>query len=140
MIVLDDEISAPDLDDDCRGRPDAFGVAELCTAARCRRPAGASARRFRGIGPGIQAHRGALSHHRGARHDHHPDSGTPSLSAQEQRPCDALPERCGPAPYRPRVRAAAPGKPLGARAMYLGSTVYRTHGTTRPDTIGTAVS
>ena len=33
-----------------------------------------------------------------------------------------------------------PGNPLGARAMYLGTTVYRIHGTNRPDTIGTAVS
>ena len=32
------------------------------------------------------------------------------------------------------------GNPLGARAMYLGTTVYRIHGTNRPDTIGTAVS
>jgi lipoprotein-anchoring transpeptidase ErfK/SrfK len=31
-------------------------------------------------------------------------------------------------------------QPLGARAMYLGTTVYRIHGTNRPDTIGTAVS
>ena len=29
---------------------------------------------------------------------------------------------------------------LGARALYLGATVYRIHGTNRPDTIGTAVS
>ena len=29
---------------------------------------------------------------------------------------------------------------FGARAMYLGSTVYRIHGTNRPDTSGTAVS
>jgi hypothetical protein len=36
--------------------------------------------------------------------------------------------------------AGGPGNPLGARAMYLGTTVYRIHGTNRPDTIGTAVS
>lgn len=30
--------------------------------------------------------------------------------------------------------------PLGARAMYLGSTIYRIHGSNEPDTIGTAVS
>jgi hypothetical protein len=40
----------------------------------------------------------------------------------------------------PRFMAGGPGNPLGARAMYLGTTVYRIHGTNRPDTIGTAVS
>ena len=34
--------------------------------------------------------------------------------------------------------AGGPGNPLGARAMYLGNTVYRIHGTNAPDTIGTA--
>ena len=43
-------------------------------------------------------------------------------------------------PYLPRFMAGGPGNPLGARAMYLGGTVYRIHGTNRPDTIGTAVS
>ncbi len=43
-------------------------------------------------------------------------------------------------PYLPRYMAGGPGNPLGARAMYLGTTVYRIHGTNRPDTIGTAVS
>ena len=43
-------------------------------------------------------------------------------------------------PYLPRFMAGGPGNPLGARAMYLGATVYRIHGTNRPDTIGTKVS
>jgi lipoprotein-anchoring transpeptidase ErfK/SrfK len=43
-------------------------------------------------------------------------------------------------PYLPRWMAGGPGNPLGARAMYLGSTVYRIHGTNQPQTIGTAVS
>ena len=43
-------------------------------------------------------------------------------------------------PYLPRWMAGGPGNPLGARAMYLGATVYRIHGTNRPDTIGTKVS
>src|SRR6185503_11822442 len=43
-------------------------------------------------------------------------------------------------PYLPRMMAGGPGNPLGARAMYLGNTQYRIHGTNRPDTIGTAVS
>jgi lipoprotein-anchoring transpeptidase ErfK/SrfK len=36
--------------------------------------------------------------------------------------------------------AGGPGNPLGARAMYLGGTVYRIHGTNAPQTIGTHVS
>src|SRR5262249_53101458 len=43
-------------------------------------------------------------------------------------------------PYLPRFMAGGPGSPLGARAMYLGSTVYRIHGTNQPPTIGQFVS
>ena len=43
-------------------------------------------------------------------------------------------------PYLPRWMAGGPGNPLGARAMYLGTTVYRIHGTNAPQTIGHAVS
>ncbi|TPQ29742.1 L,D-transpeptidase [Bradyrhizobium guangdongense] len=43
-------------------------------------------------------------------------------------------------PYLPRFMAGGPGNPLGARAMYLGSTVYRIHGTNQPSTIGKFVS
>ena len=43
-------------------------------------------------------------------------------------------------PYLPRFMAGGPGNPLGARATYLGSTVYRIHGTNQPSTIGTFVS
>jgi lipoprotein-anchoring transpeptidase ErfK/SrfK len=43
-------------------------------------------------------------------------------------------------PYLPRHMAGGPGNPLGARAMYLGGTVYRIHGTNAPETIGTHVS
>jgi len=50
------------------------------------------------------------------------------------------PEMIQRQPYLPRFMAGGPGNPLGARAMYLGSTVYRIHGTNRPDTIGTAIS
>src|ERR1700754_831639 len=50
------------------------------------------------------------------------------------------PEMIQPQPYLPRFMAGGPGNPLGARAMYLGTTVYRIHGTNRPDTIGTKVS
>lgn len=43
-------------------------------------------------------------------------------------------------PYLPRIMAGGPGNPLGARALYLGSTLYRIHGTNQPDTIGKYVS
>src|SRR5258708_1021751 len=43
-------------------------------------------------------------------------------------------------PYLPRFMAGGPTKPLGARGMYLGSTVYRIHGTNAPSTIGQRVS
>jgi lipoprotein-anchoring transpeptidase ErfK/SrfK len=39
-------------------------------------------------------------------------------------------------PYLPRFMAGGPGNPLGARAMNLGSTDYRIHGTNAPETIG----
>jgi lipoprotein-anchoring transpeptidase ErfK/SrfK len=43
-------------------------------------------------------------------------------------------------PYLPRFTAGGPGNPLGARAMYLGSSEYRIHGTNNPATIGKQVS
>ena len=43
-------------------------------------------------------------------------------------------------PYLPRFMAGGSGNPLGARAMYLGETEYRIHGTNKPDTIGKRVS
>src|SRR3954452_4024177 len=43
-------------------------------------------------------------------------------------------------PYLPRFMAGGPGSPLGARAMYLGSSEYRIHGTNDPSTIGKFVS
>jgi lipoprotein-anchoring transpeptidase ErfK/SrfK len=43
-------------------------------------------------------------------------------------------------PYLPRFMAGGEGNPLGARALYLGETLYRIHGTNQPSTIGTFVS
>jgi lipoprotein-anchoring transpeptidase ErfK/SrfK len=43
-------------------------------------------------------------------------------------------------PYLPRFMAGGDGNPLGARALYLGNTVYRIHGTNQPSTIGSFVS
>ncbi|MGE0063172.1 MAG: L,D-transpeptidase [Xanthobacteraceae bacterium] len=50
------------------------------------------------------------------------------------------PEMIERQPYLPRFMAGGPGNPMGARAMYLGGTVYRIHGTNAPETIGHAVS
>ena len=50
------------------------------------------------------------------------------------------PEIIARQPYLPRFMAGGPGNPLGARAMYLGTTVYRIHGTNQPQTIGTKIS
>jgi lipoprotein-anchoring transpeptidase ErfK/SrfK len=50
------------------------------------------------------------------------------------------PEMIERQPYLPRFMAGGPGNPLGARALYLGDTVYRIHGTNQPTTIGHAVS
>ena len=50
------------------------------------------------------------------------------------------PEMIARQPYLPRFMAGGPGNPLGARAMYLGGTIYRIHGTNAPETIGTHVS
>jgi lipoprotein-anchoring transpeptidase ErfK/SrfK len=43
-------------------------------------------------------------------------------------------------PYLPRMTAGGPGNPLGARAIYIGGTEYRIHGTNAPSTIGKQVS
>jgi lipoprotein-anchoring transpeptidase ErfK/SrfK len=43
-------------------------------------------------------------------------------------------------PYLPRFMAGGETNPMGARALYLGNTVYRIHGTNQPSTIGTFVS
>ena len=50
------------------------------------------------------------------------------------------PEMIERQPYLPRFMAGGPGNPLGARAMYLGGSVYRIHGTNDPSTIGNGVS
>jgi lipoprotein-anchoring transpeptidase ErfK/SrfK len=50
------------------------------------------------------------------------------------------PEMIKRQPYLPRFMAGGPGNPMGARALYLGQTIYRIHGTNAPHTIGHAVS
>jgi len=68
-------------------------------------------------------------------------SGVQSVSRKAQWP-DWYPpaEMVARQPYLPRFMAGGPGNPLGARAIYLGSSEYRIHGTNDPSTIGKFVS
>jgi lipoprotein-anchoring transpeptidase ErfK/SrfK len=68
-------------------------------------------------------------------------SGVQSVTKKAEWPdWTPPPEMIARQPYLPRHMAGGPGNPLGARAMYLGGTVYRIHGTNAPGTIGTHVS
>ena len=68
-------------------------------------------------------------------------SGTQSITKEAEWPdWTPPPEMIARQPYLPRQMAGGPGNPLGARAMYLGGTVYRIHGTNAPQSIGTRVS
>ena len=68
-------------------------------------------------------------------------SGTQSITRKQEWPdWTPPPEMVQRQPYLPRFMAGGPGNPLGARAMYLGSTIYRIHGTNAPETIGHQVS
>jgi lipoprotein-anchoring transpeptidase ErfK/SrfK len=68
-------------------------------------------------------------------------SGIQSITKKAEWPDWTPPaEMISRQPYLPRYMAGGPGNPLGARAMYLGGTVYRIHGTNAPATIGTHVS
>ena len=68
-------------------------------------------------------------------------SGIERISQMKEWP-DWLPppEMIKRQPYLPRFMAGGETNPLGARAMYLGNTEYRIHGTNQPSTIGTFVS
>ena len=68
-------------------------------------------------------------------------SGVQSISKKAEWPDWTPPsEMIARQPYLPRFVAGGPGNPLGARAMYLGSSIYRIHGTNDPSTIGKFVS
>jgi lipoprotein-anchoring transpeptidase ErfK/SrfK len=68
-------------------------------------------------------------------------SGVQTISRKAEWP-DWYPpaEMVARQPYLPRFVAGGPGNPLGARAMYLGASQYRIHGTNDPTTIGKFVS
>jgi lipoprotein-anchoring transpeptidase ErfK/SrfK len=68
-------------------------------------------------------------------------SGTQAVTRKAEWPdWTPPPEMIGRQPYLPRWMAGGEGNPLGARAIYLGSTIYRIHGTNMPETIGHKVS
>jgi lipoprotein-anchoring transpeptidase ErfK/SrfK len=68
-------------------------------------------------------------------------SGTQTITRKAEWPDWHPPaEMIARQPYLPRFMAGGPGNPLGARAMYLGSSEYRIHGTNDPSTIGKFVS
>jgi lipoprotein-anchoring transpeptidase ErfK/SrfK len=68
-------------------------------------------------------------------------SGVERVSQKQEWPdWHVPPEMIGRQPYLPRFMAGGPGNPLGARALYLGHTEFRIHGTNQPETIGHAVS
>ncbi len=68
-------------------------------------------------------------------------SGVKTISAKREWPDWTPPaEMLARRPDLPRHMAGGPENPLGARAMYLGSSLYRIHGSNEPWTIGTNVS
>jgi lipoprotein-anchoring transpeptidase ErfK/SrfK len=68
-------------------------------------------------------------------------SGTKTVSAKKEWPAwTPPPEMLARRPDLPRYMEGGPDNPLGARAMYLGSSLYRIHGSNEPWTIGTNVS
>jgi lipoprotein-anchoring transpeptidase ErfK/SrfK len=68
-------------------------------------------------------------------------SGIKTISAKKEWPDWTPPaEMIARRPDLPRHMEGGPQNPLGARAMYLGSTLYRIHGSNEPWTIGTNVS
>jgi lipoprotein-anchoring transpeptidase ErfK/SrfK len=67
--------------------------------------------------------------------------GTHRISAKKEWPSWTPPSQMlARRPDLPRHMAGGIDNPLGARAMYLGSTLYRIHGSNEPETIGQAVS
>ena len=68
-------------------------------------------------------------------------SGTKTVTNKKEWPSWTPPaQMLKRRPDLPRHMAGGPENPLGARAMYLGSSLYRIHGSNEPDTIGQAVS
>src|SRR3954470_16275364 len=89
----------------------------------------------------VTGHGQAMRYGIGVGRDGFTWSGVQSITKKAEWPdWTPPPEMIARQPYLPRQMAGGPGNPLGARAMYLGGTIYRIHGTHAPGTIGTRVS
>jgi lipoprotein-anchoring transpeptidase ErfK/SrfK len=89
----------------------------------------------------VQGNNRAIRYGIGVGRDGFQWSGLQKIARKQEWPdWRPPPEMIERQPYLPRFMAGGPGNPLGARALYLGQTVYRIHGTNQPDTIGHAVS
>jgi lipoprotein-anchoring transpeptidase ErfK/SrfK len=89
----------------------------------------------------VQGNNRAIRYGIGVGRDGFQWSGLQRISRKAEWPdWTPPPEMIQRQPYLPRWMAGGPGNPMGARAMYLGATVYRIHGTNQPQTIGHAVS
>ena len=89
----------------------------------------------------VQPNNRALRYGIGVGRDGFQWQGVEKISRKQEWPdWRPPPEMIERQPYLPRFMAGGPGNPLGPRAMYLGHTIYRIHGTNQPQTIGHAVS
>lgn len=89
----------------------------------------------------IVDHQRALRYGIGVGRDGFQWGGTHKITRKAEWPdWTPPPEMIERQPYLPRFMAGGPGNPMGARALYIGTTVYRIHGTNAPETIGQAVS
>jgi len=89
----------------------------------------------------VQSESSALRYGIGVGRDGFRWSGTHKVTAKREWPDWVPPEAMlKRQPNLPRHMKGGPDNPLGARALYLGSTIYRIHGSNEPETIGEAVS
>jgi lipoprotein-anchoring transpeptidase ErfK/SrfK len=89
----------------------------------------------------VQGHGKALRYGIGVGRPGFAWSGIKQISAKKEWPdWTPPPEMLVRRPDLPRHMEGGPQNPLGARAMYLGSSLYRIHGSNEPWTIGTNVS
>ncbi|MBI5323084.1 L,D-transpeptidase [Bradyrhizobium sp.] len=89
----------------------------------------------------VQGNGQAISYGIGVGRDGFRWSGTHRITAKKEWPSWTPPaQMLRRRPDLPRHMPGGVENPLGARAMYLGSTLYRIHGSNEPETIGQAVS
>jgi lipoprotein-anchoring transpeptidase ErfK/SrfK len=89
----------------------------------------------------VQSNAQALRYGIGVGRDGYRWGGVHHISAKKTWPSWTPPSQMlRRQPYLPRHMAGGLDNPLGARAMYIGSTMYRIHGSNEPETIGQAVS